>query len=166
MVKEKDNKKKARCTVRHKSKELSSSGRSALTDHAKGKKHKEIIEKRKVFFKTSSIRTDEKKNVSNAKNDIESQKTLDMHLYNSDTIMAEIIWTLKSVMDGFSVRSNDEFNETLPAMFPDSKIAGSFSMGRTKLMCAINHRIYPYFKSLLLSSLSHQTFMYILLAKV
>ena len=86
---------------------------TALNDHAKGKKDKEIIEKRKVFFKTSSTRTDEKKNVSNAKNDVESQKTLDMHLYNSDTIKAEIIWTLKSVMDGFSVRSNDELNETL-----------------------------------------------------
>ena len=55
--------------------------------------------------------------------------------------------------DGFSVRSNDELNETLSAMFPDSKIAGSFSMARTKSRYAINHGIYPYFKSLL-SSLS------------
>ena len=73
-----------------------------MTDRAKGKKHKEIIEKRKVFFKTSSTRTDENKNVSNAKNDIESRKTLDIHLYNSDTIKTETR-TLKSVMDGFSV---------------------------------------------------------------
>ena len=64
----------------------------------------------------------------NAKNDLESQKTLDMHLYNSDTIKAEIIWTLKSVMDGFSVPYKDELKKTLSAMFPDSKIAGSFSM--------------------------------------
>ena len=148
--------KKARCTVCHKSIELYSSGRSALTDQAKGKKHKEIIEKRKVFFKTSSTRAEEKKNVSN---DVESQKTLDMHLYNSDTIKAEIIWTLKSVMNGFSVRSNDELNETLSAMFPDSKIAGSFSMARTKSMYAINHGIYPYFKSLLLSSLSQSNIL-------
>ena len=125
-----------------------------MTDHANGKKHKEIIEKRKVFFKTSSTRTDEKKNVSNAKNDAECQKTLDMHLYNSDTIKAEIIWTLKSVMDGFYVRSNDELNEALSAMFPDSKVAGSFSMARTKSMYYLNHGIYPYFKSLFLSILS------------
>ena len=57
-------------------------------------------------------------------------------------------------MGGFSVRSNDELNETLSAMFPDSKIAGSFSMARTKSTYAINRGIYPYFKSLLLSSLS------------
>ena len=61
LAKEKDSKKKARCTVCHKGIELSSSGRSALTDHAKGKKRKEIIEKRKVFFKTSSTRTDERR---------------------------------------------------------------------------------------------------------
>ena len=138
----------------HKSIELSSSGHLALTDHAKGKKRKEITEKRKLFFKTSSTRTDEKKNVSNGKNDVESQKTLDMHLHNSDTIKTEIIWTLKSVMDGFSVQSNNELNETLSAMFPDSKIAASFSIARTKSMYAINHGIDPYFKSLLLSILS------------
>ena len=57
-------------------------------------------------------------------------------------------------MDGFSVQSNDELSETLSAMFPDSKIAGSFSMARTKSMYAINHGICPNFKSLLLSSLS------------
>ena len=79
-----------------------------------------------------------KRRISKAKNDVESQKTLDMHLYNSDTVKAEIIWTLKSVMDGFSVRSNDELNETLSAMFPDSKIAGSFIMARTKSMYAFN----------------------------
>ena len=39
-------------------------------------------------------------------------------------------------------------------MFTDSKIAGSFSMARIKSMYAINHGIYTYFKSLLLSSLS------------
>ena len=125
-----------------------------MTDHAKGKKHKEIIEKREVFLKTSSTRAVEKKYVSNAKNDVESQKTLDMHLYNSNTIKAEIIWTLKSVMDGFSVRSNDELNETLSAIFPDSKITGSFSIVRTESMYAINQWIYLYFESLLLSSLN------------
>ena len=56
LAKEKDSKKKARFTVCHKSIEPSSSGRSVLTHHAKGKKHKEII-------------------VSNAKNDKKSKNT-------------------------------------------------------------------------------------------
>ena len=36
---------KARCTYCHKNVELPSSGRSALTDHVKGKKHIAIVEK-------------------------------------------------------------------------------------------------------------------------
>ena len=39
-------------------------------------------------------------------------------------------------------------------MFPDSKIAEVFSMGRTKSMCLINHGLAPFFKSLLLSELN------------
>ena len=45
---------KARCTYCHKTIELSSSGRSVLTDHAKGKKHIAIVDKRKNFFKPKS----------------------------------------------------------------------------------------------------------------
>ena len=36
---------------------------------------------------------------------------------------AEIIWTLKSTIDGFLVRSNDHINDTFAVMFPDSDIA-------------------------------------------
>ena len=39
-------------------------------------------------------------------------------------------------------------------MFPDSKIAEAFSMGRTKSMYMINHGLAPFFKSLLLSELN------------
>ena len=76
-----------------------------------------------------------------------------MHFHNADCIKAEIIWTLKSVLGGFSIRVNDDLNETLSAMFPNSKIAANFSMARTKAMYAINHGTEPYFKSLLLSSI-------------
>ena len=65
------------------------------------------------------------------------------------------VWIIATLlMKGFSVRTNDDLNETLSAMFPDSKIARNFSMARTKAMYAINHGIAPYFKSLLLSSIN------------
>ena len=51
LVKVKENKSKARCSVCQKTIELSTSGRSALTDHAKGKKHSKVIDRRKNFFK-------------------------------------------------------------------------------------------------------------------
>ena len=40
----------AKCVVCHKTIELSSSGRSTLTDHAKGEKHKDTLHKVKSFW--------------------------------------------------------------------------------------------------------------------
>ena len=51
LCKEKDGT-KPRCFLCHKTIELSSRGRLALTDHAKGKKHQEIVMKRNIFFWT------------------------------------------------------------------------------------------------------------------
>ena len=48
------------------------------------------------------------------------------------TLKAEIIWTLKSVMNGFSVQAK---------MFHDSKIASSFSMARTTNMYVMNNEL-------------------------
>ena len=45
---------KARCAYPHKTIELSSIVRSALTDHAKGKKYVSIVDKRQNFFKPKS----------------------------------------------------------------------------------------------------------------
>ena len=49
LVKVKEDKTKTRCSICHKTIELSTSGRSALTNHAKGKKHTEVIDIRKNF---------------------------------------------------------------------------------------------------------------------
>ena len=49
-----DDNKKARCTICHTSIELSSSGRGASTDYAKGKKHQDALLRVKTFFKKPS----------------------------------------------------------------------------------------------------------------
>ena len=66
---------------------------------------------------------------------------------------AEIIWTLKSVVSGYSVRNNDDIKATFAAMFPDSNIAKMMTLNRTKSMYAINHGLAPFFKSALMSDL-------------
>ena len=78
-----------------------------LTDHTKGKKHIAIVDKRKNFKPKSKPSTEESTE-SSGKTIISnepSQKTLEMHFRNADCIKAEIIWTLKSVLGGFSVRA-------------------------------------------------------------
>ena len=66
---------------------------------------------------------------------------------------AEIIWTLKSAINGFSVHSNDHFNDTFVSMFPDSDIAQQFSVVCMKSMYVINHGLALFFKSQLTDNL-------------
>ena len=115
-----------------------------MADHAKGKKHTAIVDKRKNFFKAKLKPSTEESTESSGETIVlneQGQKTLAMYFHNDDCINLEIIWTLKSVLGGFSVRVNDDLNETFSAMFPDSKIARNFIMARIKTMYTINHGI-------------------------
>ena len=115
----------------HKTIELSSSGHSALTDHAKGKKHKELLSKKNNFFlpknKAPHIVIEEPTNSV-----ADGQQTLEDVLVSTNSVRAEIIWILKSVMSGYSVRSNDDQSVTFAVMFPELK--RTFNIARTKSM--------------------------------
>lgn len=158
LVKDKENT-KARCSVCHKVIELSSSGRSALTDHAKGKKHQQALLKVQNFFKPRTSKVEKSATLTpssslslpllSSSQVAKEQHTIDAHLEHSSTTRAEIIWTLKSVMSGFSTRSSDDMSQTLCAMYPNVDEIKSFQMGRTKATYVINHGLAPYFKSLL-----------------
>ena len=58
----------------------------------------------------------------------EKQLTIELHLEKSNAMKAEIIWTLKSVMNGNSARLNKNMNETLVAMFPEFEATKSFQL--------------------------------------
>ena len=113
------------------------------------------MDKRKNFFKPKSKPSTEESTEPSGERIVskeQSQKALEMHFHNADCIKAEIIWTLKFVLGGFSVPANDDLISF--KLFPDSKIARNVSTATTKAMYAINHGIAPYFKSLLLSSIN------------
>ena len=80
-----------------------------------------------------------------------NQGTLDTFVTNFDSKKAEI-WFLKSVTNGFYNRANDELTEIFAAMFPDSRIAKSFNLARTKSMYTVTHGLAPYFKAVLVST--------------
>ena len=75
---------KARCILCNKSIELSSSGRSALTDHAKGAKHNEALKKVKIFFAEPKKTTSSQPLVSSESREclIEKQKNWSPVLLN------------------------------------------------------------------------------------
>ena len=119
---------------------LSSAGRSALTDHSKGKKHMEALNKRNRFFTPKS----EKK--SNLISKVVllvtvSQQCSNLLWVTSAAICSEYrdnqSWNnmgLKSVFCGFSNRSCDELSGVFAKMFLDSGIAEGFRLGKTKVM--------------------------------
>ena len=60
----------------------------------------------------------------------------DMSSYvaKESVIKTEIIWILKNVMSGFSLRSCDGMSNCFKEMFPDSQIANKFSLARTNVL--------------------------------
>ena len=65
----------------------------------------------------------------------EKQSTIELHLEKSNE--AEIIWTLKSVVSGYSAYSSEDMNETLAAKFPKFEATKSFQMSRSKSICIL-----------------------------
>ena len=60
------------------------------------------------------------------------RETLDTFITISDITKAELISSLKSVINRFSNWVNDELSETFAAMFPDRKIVRFVTLARTK----------------------------------
>ena len=136
------------CSVCQKTIELSSSGHSSITEHAKGKKHKDAVEKRKNFFKAAQAKQATGDNEKVVINDDRQSTITDIYSSRNSSVKAEIIWTLKSVMGGCSGRFNNDIDKTFLAMFHDLKsVLNNFSLARTKLSCVINHGLAPYFKN-------------------
>ena len=62
---------------------------------------------------------------------------------------AEIWWSLKTVESKFSLRSYQGTNALFCEIFPDSKIAHSFSIWRARCNYILNFGLAPFFKTIL-----------------
>ena len=70
-------------------------------------------------------------------------------LSQEDSSKAEIIWLLKYVMSVCSLRFNEDLEDTLCVIYPWLGSVKNFSMARSMSMYSVNHRLAPYFKTLL-----------------
>ena len=135
---------KFKCCICKKTLYLSSAGKSAVTEHGKGGTHQQLIKER-VHFSKPNGETEKKQ----TKLDDTSH-----HVTEMAKTKALVVWLLKSIDSGFSNNSSDDIVECLQVMCPDSKIASSLKMKRTKAYYVINHGLAPYFKTLLLEDVS------------
>ena len=106
MVKDKENT-IAGCSVCHKVIELLSSGKLTLTDYGKGKKYRNALSNVQNFFKPRGSMSSNETAPSTPSLSTEKQSTIELHLEKSSATKVEIIWTLKSVISGYSAGLNE-----------------------------------------------------------
>ena len=146
---------RAKSTICHNVIELSSGGCSALSVHGNGRKPKESVEKKMNFFKPKKQSVSEVTAVNkNCPAQESKQQTIDNSFGDSQSVKAENIWTLKTVMSRYSIRSNDDLTKTLSVMFPEFESFRNFDLARTKSMHAFNRGLAPFFKSFLYENLT------------
>lgn len=160
----------ARCKLCKVNFELSNMGLRALVSHANSKGHKKLSdEQMKVanFFRETSSKKSEESNQSISQKSSTktssteassnesaipvtgSQSTIPECFQDGGRLAAEIRWALKHVVAGYSDNAVENETDIFRVMFPDSKIAASMELGKTKLKYIVNHGLAPYFKDLL-----------------
>ena len=101
------------CIVCNKKLFLSTSGRCALTKHARGNKHIKNVTKRGNFFKPLTKHNEkcssEKQcrqqcshQSSSSAREPSTQQTLNSNIVTKNATTAEILWALKSILSGYS----------------------------------------------------------------
>ncbi|KAL3858038.1 hypothetical protein ACJMK2_012654 [Sinanodonta woodiana] len=146
------------CQLCNKSIDLTSMGKTALTSHSKGKKHKENEDRLRsgniqVFMHSYKIHSTTPATTSavtiipsdTTMSSSQSAVSLSSYITKSETLNAEVWWCLKTVASNYS--SNEETSFTFQQMFSDYVIAKSMSCGETKSMYITCLGIAPYLKS-------------------
>ncbi len=66
-------------------------------------------------------------------------------MFADDVRKAEVLWALKCVASHYSYTSSNGSDKLFSLMFPDSKIAQSFTCGRDKIAYLIYFGLAPFF---------------------
>ena len=125
------------------------SGKSQILQHARKAKHVQAV---KPFMDDSQgklfVQNQPSADVSNPSDLPEhsgsSSGQLSIINYKNASLQAGVIWLAKLASCNFSFRSVDDLGNTFKAMFPDSKIASSFSMGRSRASYVIGEGLGPH----------------------
>ena len=110
-------------------------GKRALESHMQRVRHKQ-----KTSVKSGSIFKTVRKTTSDT--NVNTSATTSKVL----SIPAEIFWALKVVQSNLSLNSCNDLNSLFWKMFPDSDIAHSYSIAKTRLWYVINFGIATNFR--------------------
>ena len=141
----------AYCSFCSKDFDISNMGWSALLSHASGKKHSEISGLRslnvgKTFFESLGSSETSVKPTS-------SLQTFESMVVPVSVLRAEILYVLKVEENHFSMRMCLGLNDLFKSMFPDSEIAKTLKLIKTKWGYLINYGLATFFSDVLLKSI-------------
>jgi hypothetical protein len=68
------------------------------------------------------------------------------------TLSAEIMWAMKVITSHYSYKSCTDISKLFTAMFPDSKVAASFTCGPDKVAYLAKYGIAPFFTQQLIEN--------------
>ena len=127
-------------------------GCSALTSHASGKNHSEnsglkSLKVENIFFKSLGSSETSPKPLS-------SPQTVESLIVLVSALRAEVLWVFKVLKNNFSLRSCFDLNDLFKSMFPNSEIAKTFKLSRTKCGYLINYGLALFFRDVLLKSIN------------
>ena len=156
-------------------------GKAQLLQHAKGKKHTEVIKhmqsvkQSKLLFSHSQASSSSQGGPSSSQGGPSSSQsehgeatqeqslstsksssvaTLSGFVYYDDaSLKAEIYWLAKVACSNYSLRSCDHVGDMFRAMFPDSEIATHFSLSRTSSSYIISKGLSSYFTKVITDDL-------------
>ena len=129
-------------------------GVCALVSHAARAKHKERL---RTYNPISSL-CSMNKNVNKDTPKATSTPRLDSLMSSVAVSQAEIYWAMKVHWSHLSFRSCLNLNELFWKMFPDSQVAKSFQLSKTKCAYYIVFGLTPYFKELLVKDIKLSPF--------
>ena len=82
-----------------------------------------------------------------------STSGLEKFVSKTDVLKAEVMWTIQTVVNHNSYKSNETVGPLFKAMFPDSKIAEKFTCGERKTAYFTVFGIAEYLRSLIISDI-------------
>ena len=172
----KGDKHSANCVTCNRIIDLGKMGEYALTSHMNSKRHINIAaslprnQPLLDFMKVKEVKSSEASKSAGASNDLESltiapppppeADVIKVHsnirdfVSREDTLKAETLWTIHTVVQHNSYKSNDDVSKLFPIMFPDSKIANKFTCGERKTSYISSFGISEYFKQTLLKEIN------------
>ena len=163
------------CSLCQRRIELSNMGIQALKSHAKGTKHIRLCQSANntpdisSFFKKPSTSASVPKppavtqsnqaiklpiEQSSKISESSSKRTLEGYGFKKEVFNSEVLWCLGASNAHLSNRQAEKVAQLFPFMFPDSKIAEKFAVGKDKLGYLSTHGLYPHFKDITHENLS------------